>query len=120
MHELRNEIVDQTNITNFVIMEVKYCGLTRVLRNDNPLSILPKEADQLYAVEMNEELDASEGHKIALVISNVERNRKQNKRYFFIKGHFIYILVVLLEGRYLLLKAVLDFGRFACEKVIFH
>ena len=102
LHELRAGIVEQSGVQNFIIVEKTPCGLTRVLSNDEPLSILPNTEDSLYAVELGKEIHHSKKdeieqqiNEIVLVISNVDRKRKQNKRYmkklfiFFGRGDFI-------------------------------
>ena len=88
LHELRAGIVEQSGVQNFIIVEKTPCGLTRVLSNDEPLSILPNTEDSLYAVELGKEIHHSKKdeieqqiNEIVLVISNVDRKRKQNKRY---------------------------------------
>ena len=87
LHELRAGIVELSGIQNFVITEITPCGLTRVLSSDEPLSILPNTENSLYAVELGQEIHHSKKdeiekqvNEIVLVISNVVRRRKQNKR----------------------------------------
>jgi len=83
LNELRNEIVDSAGINRFVIVEISYCGMTRILKNNNPLSILPNQEDSLYAVELDKEVYGREKRsdgEIVLIVSNVEKKDRCNRR----------------------------------------
>ena len=83
IHELRTEIVDSAGINRFIIVEINYCGMTRILKNNNPLSIRPNQEDSLYAVELAQEVHGKEERsdgEIVLIVSNVEKKGRCNRR----------------------------------------
>lgn len=82
IHELKMELTDQAGIEHCIIVEINSCGMKKVLLDDNPLSILPKIEDCVYAVECGEEVGGVQSESdILLVVSNVERWGKENRRY---------------------------------------
>lgn len=85
IHELKTELTDQTGIHHFLLVEINSCGMRRILLDDNPLSILPKIEDSIYAIEcikddMKSVQNEAGENDFLLVVSNVERWGRENRR----------------------------------------